>query len=300
MASGAATFAWHTVQDFTPSFFMYSGLPLAAVVQSRKPAITIPAGIATFNVRMFCSLDADFRELDPKIRISKNSITRLSRTTTIILMNIAPPAACAPSQVGIGLETAPKVPTGHGAVRAPSCGDSFDIRRAGQSIEAVGFLDGVADAEVAGGEDVGAAEGEDEKHVNRPDADALDLGEPFDDLLVGQVEEIFEADRAVAGVAGEVTDVGGLLGGKAQRTHSCGPQPEDAGGSEFAGGRGSRRQTGENHTRHSAAKLLIHNGLDECLEIGIAELDTIVSYAVDDRGQNRIVTAEVVNGFQHG
>jgi len=39
------------------SFFMYSGLPYVAVVQTKNPAMTIPAGTANFHVRMIVLLE---------------------------------------------------------------------------------------------------------------------------------------------------------------------------------------------------------------------------------------------------
>ena len=122
----------------------------------------------------------------------------------------------------------------------------LDFGGRGQFGQAVGLADGVADPQVAGGQHVGAAQGEDQEHVHGPDADALDLGEPLDDLGVGQRRQFLEDHGAVAGVARQVADVGGLLAGKAQRPHARRAQLEDALGRELAarrrppGGRRSR------------------------------------------------------------
>ncbi len=73
-----------------------------------------------------------------------------------------------------------------------------------------------ADAVVAGGEDVGAAEAEHEHHVDGPDADAADLGEVVDDVGVGHAADAGErGDGAVEGFGGEVAEGEGLVVGEA-------------------------------------------------------------------------------------
>src|ERR1035437_10460132 len=137
-------------------------------------------------------------------------------------------------QVGVAFQAAPKVPTGHGAVGAPAVGHPLHFVRGGEGFQIVGFADGVADAQVAGGEDVGALEGEDQEHVSGPDADALDLGEAEDDLVVGEGGEIREHNFARAGVAGGGGGGGGRLGGKAPGGDTGG------GGANVGFGGGSR------------------------------------------------------------
>jgi hypothetical protein len=62
-----------------------------------------------------------------------------------------------------------------------------------------------ADAVVAGGEDVGAAEAEDEQHLDGPAADAADLREVVDDGCVGHAADAGEGgDGTVEGFGGEV------------------------------------------------------------------------------------------------
>ena len=69
-----------------------------------------------------------------------------------------------------------------------------------------------ADAVVGDGQDVGAAEAEDEEHFHGPFADAADLGEVLDDGFVGHAADGFEiGDGAVEGFGGEVAEGEGLV-----------------------------------------------------------------------------------------
>ena len=64
-----------------------------------------------------------------------------------------------------------------------------------------------ADAVVVDGEDVGAAEAEDQQHFYGPAADAADLREVFDDGFVGHAADVSEiGDGAVDGFGGEVAE----------------------------------------------------------------------------------------------
>jgi len=61
----------------------------------------------------------------------------------------------------------------------------------------------LADAEVRGGQDVGATEAEDEQHFDGPFADASDLGEVLDDVGVGHFADAGQGrDGAVNGFRG--------------------------------------------------------------------------------------------------
>ncbi len=73
-----------------------------------------------------------------------------------------------------------------------------------------------ADAVVGGGEDVGAAEAEDEEHLDGPAADAADLGELADDGFVGHAADAGKGwDGAVERFGSEVAEGEGLVGGEA-------------------------------------------------------------------------------------
>ena len=164
--------------------------------------------------------------------------------------------------------------------------------------QVVGAADGVANPEIAGGQDVVPAQGEDQEHVGGPHADALDLGQALDHLLVRKRRQFLEDQPLVARMTGQIADVGRFLCRKPQRAHPGRTELEDPFGGQR--GPGGGRQPAEDHGCHAAAKLLKYNGFDEGLEIRVAELDGIVADPVDDCGQNRVRPAEVMDGFVHG
>src|ERR1035437_8595032 len=201
-------------------------------------------------------------------------------------------------QVGVAFQAAPKVPTGHGAVGAPAVGHPLHFVRGGEGFQIVGFADSIADAQVAGGEDVGALEGEDQEHVSGPDTDALDLGEAEDDLVVGEGGEIREHELPRAGVAGGGGGGGGVLGGGAPGKPTGGAELKDGfGGDDVLDG---GRETAEDDAGDASAELLENNGLDQGLEIRRAKLDNIIANPFDNGGEHRVAGAEVVNGWLHG
>ncbi len=82
------------------------------------------------------------------------------------------------------LEGAPHVPTGDGAVGAPALAESEEFLGLGHVLFAVGDGPSFFDAEVVDGENVGAAEAENQKHFDGPGADAADRDETFDEFFV--------------------------------------------------------------------------------------------------------------------
>jgi hypothetical protein len=73
-----------------------------------------------------------------------------------------------------------------------------------------------ADAVVVYGEDVGAAEPEDEEHLYCPTANAADLSEVFDDGFVGHATDAREGGYgAIEGFGGEVAEGEGFVVGEA-------------------------------------------------------------------------------------
>src|SRR6267154_4537282 len=72
------------------------------------------------------------------------------------------------------LAGAPHVPTGDRTVGAPAFTEGQEFLRLGHVLFAVGDGPAFFDAEVVNGENVGAAEAEDEKHFDGPRADAAD------------------------------------------------------------------------------------------------------------------------------
>ncbi len=103
------------------------------------------------------------------------------------------------------LASAPHVPTGDGAVGAPAFAEGQELLRLGHVLFAVGDGPAFFDAQVVNGEDVEAAEAEDQEHFDGPGADAADGDEAFDELFVGELLGLFEGgDNAVDGFLGEV------------------------------------------------------------------------------------------------
>src|SRR6266849_2559066 len=77
-------------------------------------------------------------------------------------------------------EGSPHVPTRDGAVRAPAFPEGQEFLGLGHVFLAVGYGPAFLHAEVVDGEDVGAAEIEDEEHLDGPGADAADGVEALD------------------------------------------------------------------------------------------------------------------------
>src|SRR5437773_8701117 len=90
------------------------------------------------------------------------------------------------------LAGAPHVPTGDGAVRAPALAEGKEFLGRGHVLFAVGNGPALPDAEVVDGENVGAAEAEDQKHLDGPGADAADGNKALDELFVGQFVGFFQ------------------------------------------------------------------------------------------------------------
>src|SRR5262245_2449343 len=65
-------------------------------------------------------------------------------------------------------------------------------------------------AQIADRQHVHAAERKDQKHMRRPDADALDLREHLDHLVVAHLRHAVEFERAVLSLRGDVLDEGDL------------------------------------------------------------------------------------------
>src|SRR5437899_4254372 len=90
------------------------------------------------------------------------------------------------------LAGAPHVPTGDGAVRTPALAEGQEFLGLGHVLFAVGDGPALPDAEVVDGENVRAAETEDEEHLDGPGPDAAHGDQAFDELFVGQFVGFFE------------------------------------------------------------------------------------------------------------
>ena len=120
---------------------------------------------------------------------------------------------------------APEIPGGDGAPGLPAFGSGTDEVGFGE-VERGDFVVGLelaegegeafADAVVVDGEDVGPAEAEEEHHLDGPFADAANLGEVGDDVVVGHATDAGEGgDGAVEGFGGEVAEGEGFVVGEA-------------------------------------------------------------------------------------
>jgi antitoxin component of MazEF toxin-antitoxin module len=162
-------------------------------------------------------------------RLNRRSKTGVGRQRGAPIFS-APPLLfgelfCRGSLCGGEVAGAPQVPACDRAPGGPLAGAFFHVGGFGEQCGCeLGFrletLEGegeaFADAVVAGGEDVGAAEAEHEEHFDRPAADAADLGEVLDDVVVGHAADAGEGgDGAVEGLGGEVAEGEGFVVGEA-------------------------------------------------------------------------------------
>src|SRR5229473_6449630 len=114
------------------------------------------------------------------------------------------------------LAGAPHVPTGDGTIRAPALAEGEEFLGRGHVLLAVGDGPALPDAEVVDGENVGAAETEDQKHLDGPGPDAADGNKAFDELLVGQFVGFFERrDDAFDGFLSQIFHGENLCAGEA-------------------------------------------------------------------------------------
>src|SRR5260370_33961941 len=90
------------------------------------------------------------------------------------------------SGASVALACSPHVPTGDGAVGAPTLAKGEKLLGFGHVLLAVGDGPTFSHAEVVDGKDVRAAQAEDQEHLDGPGADAADGAEPFDELFVGE------------------------------------------------------------------------------------------------------------------
>ena len=114
-------------------------------------------------------------------------------------------ADCVGDFVAGAFEGAPHVPAGDGAVGAPAFAEGQEFLGLGHMFFSVGDGPAFFDAEVVDGEDVRAAEAEDQKHFDGPGADAANGYEAFDEFLIGEFLGFFERrDDAFDGLLGQI------------------------------------------------------------------------------------------------
>ena len=136
-----------------------------------------------------------------------------------------------------------------------------------------------ADAVVGDRQHVGAAEAEDEQHLDRPAADAADLGEVLDDGFVGHATDVGEGgDGAVDGLCGEVAEGEALVVARGRRRGVV--RWGSRGAAVGWGARCRVERRGEGFEQAAvdggggfAVELLVDDGLDEGFERGLGAGD---------------------------
>ena len=173
---------------------------------------------------------------------------------------------------------APEVPAGDGAERTPLFSSPLDLvdGREHGGVERFGFgqaeegeSEAFADAVVGDGQNVGAAEAEDEEHLHRPSADAADLGKAFDDFFVGHAADLNQGGNgAVEGFGSEVAQGFGFGGGETGGAeHIVGSLQQMFGrGVKFAK---AGEQAFEDGGGGFAVELLVDDRLEERFERGV-------------------------------
>jgi len=112
------------------------------------------------------------------------------------------------------LEGAPHVPTGDGAVGAPTFTEGEKLFGCGHVLLAVRHGPAFLYAQVVDGENVRAAQIEDQKHLNGPGPDAADRDQALDQFFVGHFFGLLASrNDAVDCFLGEIFH-GGNLGGR--------------------------------------------------------------------------------------
>src|SRR5712692_7535309 len=105
----------------------------------------------------------------------------------------------------------PEETCGHGAPGFPRCADRFEFLRSWTFAKALHFLDGGCEREIAGGPDVGTAEGGEEINVCGPAADALESDEHFARSVIVEIVEVAKVEVAAGERFGEKSRVKSFL-----------------------------------------------------------------------------------------
>jgi hypothetical protein len=212
---------------------------------------------------------------------------------------------------------APHVPAGDGAPWLPFfCAAMHDVGfgkvHGGDFVGGFEFAEGegeaFADAVIVDGEDIGAAEAEDEEHFYGPATDAADLCEVFDDGFVGHTTDVFEIwDGAVDGFGGEVAEGEHLVFGEAGGAELLVGAVEEL----LRGGMGASACGFERHGRREAldhaamdgggglaVELLIDDAFGEGFEggLGAGDAEFEGACALDEFAESGIVCGEFAAG----
>lgn len=169
----------------------------------------------------------------------------------------------------------------------PAAGDLLDFMRLGEFGKPVGFLDRTANAKVSGGQHIVPSQGENQKHLRRPLANAFYGGQMRNYFFVRTIRQSLEHDFALHGVPRQIANVNGLLARQAQPAHPLEPQSQNTFGCHTPVGK-RIGQPPEDHARHFSAELLKDNGSHQCFETWLAKLNAAGPDTLDERTQHRV------------
>ncbi len=198
------------------------------------------------------------------------------------------------------LEGAPHVPTGDSAVGAPAFAEGEEFLGLGHVLFAVGDGPAFFDAEVVDGEDVGAAEAEDQEHFNGPGADAADRDETFDEFFVGELFGLLEGgDDAIDGFLREVFHGEDFCSGEAGFAEDGLAEFEHflRGGSAAGGAEGF--DAAVNGGGGFAGDGLIGDGFEKSFigRLRVLDVDLKGDCFLDETLQHSVALGEVLGGF---
>lgn len=188
------------------------------------------------------------------------------------------------------LPTAPQKPRGDGAIWPPAAlfGDLLDLDGGREMIESIKLLDGAPDAQIADRQHVHTAERKDQKHMRRPDADALDLREHLNYLVVAHLRHAVEFERAVLSLRGDVFDEGDLAVRHPRRAQRLVRSRENPLRLREAVRRVDRFEAVADRVRRFRRQLLRDHGLDKSLEIPVVRTDAARPVTLDQSPQTLI------------
>ena len=153
-------------------------------------------------------------------------------------------------------------------MRRPTRSERRERFRCGHLPQPVGQTKTVAHTEVVDGQDVGSAETEYEHHLDSPAADAADLCQASDDLLVAQrTQRLVVRDNARECLLREIAQRGDLREGE-PGCAECGLRRGENGCGcwKQAFLAAAVNETGQDRARRRSIELLVRNRLSECLE----------------------------------
>jgi hypothetical protein len=194
---------------------------------------------------------------------------------------------------------APEVQSGGGAMGTPSFAEAFELFGFGEFAFFVSDLESAADAEVVNGQNVGAAEVENQEHFGGPAPDAFDLGQDLKQLKIGSLVAFIECgDVSRFCPFGDLEDVTRFGPGQARTPKALDIGPQNLlrrGKSVLAEKRDKAAKDGAGRL---AAQLLVSDCLDERLKgRQQARPKTQWADALNDFGHDRIGQGDVAHGF---